>query len=199
VNPYVLAVTGASAQPIAQKCIELLLQNKKSFHLILSKGAYKVWESEMNIVIPKDEKAQENFWRERLNINTGNIICHNYNKNSAPIASGSYKTNGMLIVPCSMGTVGRITSGISTNLIERCADVHIKESRPLIISPRESPLSLIHLKNLTELSQAGVKIIPPMPAWYSNPKSIDDLITFIVARIFDSLNEDLININRWQG
>ena len=98
-----------------------------------------------------------------------------------------------------MGTIGRISSGYAQGLIERCADVHLKEKRPLIIAPRESPLNLIHLRNLTALTEAGASIIPPIPAWYSNPQSIDDLIDFIVVRLFDSLGEDLSIIKRWEG
>ena len=105
----------------------------------------------------------------------------------------------MVIVPCSMGTLGRIASGFSLDLIERCADVHLKENRPLIISPRESPFNLIHLENLNILARAGATIVPPIPAWYTNPKTIEDIIDFIVVRLFDSLGEDLENINRWVG
>ena len=198
-EPYVLAVTGASAQPIAEKCIELLLKNHKDVNLILSKGAYQVWKSEMNISIPTEPISQVKFWRDRFKLTGGNLKCFHYNDNSASIASGSYRTKGMIIVPCSMGTVGRIASGISSNLIERCADVHLKENRPLILSPRESPLSLIHLRNLTYLCEAGAKIIPPIPAWYSKPNSIEDIITFIAVRIFDAFEESLLEVNRWEG
>ena len=125
--------------------------------VILSKGAYKVWHSELNIKVPLDPQIQETFWRERLNVNAGKLITHRWNDNSAGIASGSYKTKGMIIVPCTMGTVGRIASGVSLNLIERCADVHIKETRTLIISPRESPFSLIHLRNLKSRKRRRLK------------------------------------------
>ena len=200
-KPYVLGITGASAQPIAERTLKLLLENRKSVQLILSKGAYNVLKSENNINVPADPETQVKFWRERLRTEKGNLVCHRWNDNSANIASGSYITEAMLIVPCSMGTVGRIAAGISQNLIERCADVHIKEGRALIISPRESPLSLIHLKNLTFLSKAGVKIVPPMPAWYTNPKNIEQMIDFIVVRLLDSLEEDLDIklIDRWIG
>jgi len=98
-----------------------------------------------------------------------------------------------------MGTLGRIASGFSLDLIERCADVHLKEKRPLIISPRESPFNLIHLENLKRLATSGATIVPPIPAWYTNPETIEDLIDFIVVRLFDSLGENLDNINRWVG
>ena len=98
-----------------------------------------------------------------------------------------------------MGTVGRIASGVATDLIERTADVHLKERRPLVIAPREMPLNLIHLRNLTALAEAGATIAPPMPAWYSQPESLADMIDFIVVRLFDSLQEDLTPMHRWNG
>ena len=105
----------------------------------------------------------------------------------------------MVIVPCSMGTIGKIASGCSIDLIERCADVHLKEGRPLIISPRESPFNLIHLRNMTLLCEAGAKIVPCIPAWYSQPKDLNEMVDFIVVRLFDSLNLDLKEINRWKA
>ena len=197
--PYVLAVTGASAQPLAERALSLLLKNNKNIHLILSKGAYKVWKEEMKIEIPNNPIIQEEFWRSRLSVSKGKLTCHEWNDIAASIASGSYKTSAMIIIPCSIGTIGRIASGISSNLIERCADVHLKESRPLLISPRESPLNLIHLRNLTILSEAGARIIPPIPAWYSKPNSIDEMIDFMIVRLFDSIDLNIGNINRWKA
>jgi len=198
-DSIVLAITGASAIQLGERSLQLLLENNHKVDLILSKGAYEVIKSERNINIPVETKAQNIFWRERLNVQTGVLECHRWNDHAASIASGSYKTKGMVIVPCSMGTLGRIASGFSLNLIERCADVHLKEGRPLLISPRETPLNLIHIENMKTLSLAGASIIPPTPAWYTNPKSIEDLIDFIVVRLFDSLDEDLNKIDRWNG
>ena len=198
-DSIVLAITGASAIQLGERSLQLLLENNRKVDLILSKSAYEVAKSERNLRIPVETKAQGIFWRERLNVLTGELCCHRWNDNSAPIASGSYKTKGMVIVPCSMGTLGRIASGVSLSLIERCADVHLKESRTLLISPRETPLNLIHIENMKKLILAGALIVPPIPAWYTNPTSIEDLIDFIVVRLFDSLNENLNDINRWQG
>tara|TARA_B100000965_G_C19429995_1_gene686054 strand:+ start:142 stop:750 length:609 start_codon:yes stop_codon:yes gene_type:complete len=198
-DSIVLAMTGASAIQLGERSLKLLLENNKKVDLILSKGAYEVAKSERNINIPVEPKAQSIFWRERLSVELGQINCHRWNDNSASIASGSHKTKGMVIVPCSMGTLGRIASGVSFGLIERCADVHLKEKRPLIISPRESPLNLIHIENIKCLAIAGASIVPPIPAWYTNPKDIDELIDFIVVRLFDSLGEELKSINRWHG
>ena len=195
----VIAITGASAMQLGERSIQLLLENDKSVDLILSKGAYEVAKSERNINIPVEPTAQCNFWRNKLNVESGELTCYRWNDHSASIASGSHKTKGMVIVPCSMGTLGRIASGFSLDLIERCADVHLKENRPLIISPRESPFNLIHIENIKRVATAGALIVPPIPAWYTNPKTIEDIIDFIVVRLFDSLGEDLDNIKRWVG
>ena len=198
-KPLVLALTGASALQLGEKSLELLLKKNIRVSLVLSKGAYKVFKKERNINVPVDPKNQEEFWNKRFKAKGGNLICYRWNDHSAPIASGSYKTRGMVIVPCSMGSIGRIASGYSLDLLERCADVHLKEKRKLIISPRESPLNLIHLRNMITLSEAGADIIPPIPSWYSNPKTIDDMVTFLTVRLFDSLIDDLDIINRWEG
>jgi 4-hydroxy-3-polyprenylbenzoate decarboxylase len=105
----------------------------------------------------------------------------------------------MVILPASMGTVGRIASGVALDLVERAADVHLKEGRPLVICPRETPWNLIHLRNLTTLAEAGARIAPPVPAWYHQPQSIADMVDFLVIRVFDVLGYDLGNLNRWQG
>jgi len=195
----VIAITGASAMQSVERSIQLLLENNRSVDLILSKGAYEVAKSERNINIPVEPNAQSDYWINKLRVNSGKLTCYRWNDHSASIASGSHKTKGMVIVPCSMGTLGRIASGFSLDLIERCADVHLKENRPLIISPRESPLNLIHIDNLKRLATAGAQIVPPIPAWYTNPHTIEDMIDFIVNRLFDSLGEDLSCIKRWEG
>ena len=195
----VIAITGASAIQLGERSIQLLLEYDKKVDLILSKGAYEVIKSERNINIPVEPNSQTDFWRNKLKVESGKLTCYRWNDHSASIASGSHKTKGMVVVPCSMGTLGRIASGFSLDLIERCADVHLKEKRPLIIAPRESPLNLIHIGNMKRLIEAGAIIVPPIPAWYTNPKTIEDLIDFIVVRLFDSLGEDFQNTKRWVG
>ncbi len=198
-HPIILSITGASALQLGERALQLLLLNNFEVYLILSKGAYEVSLSERGIKIPVDSERQEEFWRQRLNTNKGKLKCHKWNEHSSAIASGSFKTTAMVIIPCTMGTLGRIASGYSLDLIERCADVHLKEGRKLLIVPRESPLSLIHLRNMLTLREAGAFIIPPIPAWYSNPKTIEDLIDFIVVRVFDILDINLAPIPRWKG
>ena len=195
----VIAITGASAMQIGERTVQLLLENDNNVDLILSKGAYEVAKSERNLNIPVEPIAQADFWKNKLKIKKGKLTCYRWNDHSAAIASGSHKTKGMIIVPCTMGTLGRIAAGFSQGLVERCADVHLKENRPLLISPRESPFSLIHIENIKRLATAGALIVPPIPAWYSNPKTIEDIVDFIVVRLLDSLGEDLNIVKRWNG
>lgn len=197
--PYVLAVTGASAQPLAERALLRLLQQERAVHLVLSRGAHEVFRAEQGLSIPVEPEQQERFWRERLQVNSGSLQCHRWNDQAASIASGSYRTKAMVIVPCSMGTVGRINAGVAMDLIERCADVHLKERRPLVIAPREMPFNLIHLRNLTALAEAGATIAAPIPAWYSQPTSLDDMVDFLVVRLFDGLEENLAPLRRWTG
>ena len=197
--PYVLAVTGASAQPLAERALQRLLERERTVHLVLSRGAHEVFRAEQGLSVPVDPEQQVVFWRDRLQVSKGTLHCHRWNDQAASIASGSYRTKAMVIVPCSMGTVGRINAGIAMDLIERCADVHLKERRPLVIAPREMPFNLIHLRNLTALAEAGATIAPPIPAWYTQPKTLDDMIDFLVVRLFDGLEEDLAPLRRWTG
>lgn len=197
--PLVLAVSGASAQPLAQRALQLLLTAGESVELVMSRGAIAVWQAELGIQVPGKGEAQERFWRERTGCSTGNLRCHRWNDQAAGIASGSYPTRGMVILPASMGTVGRIASGVALDLVERAADVHLKENRPLVICPRETPWNLVHLRNLTALAEAGARIAPPVPAWYHQPRTIDDMVDFLVVRTFDLLGYDLAPLLRWQG
>tara|TARA_Y100001968_G_scaffold328578_1_gene376037 strand:+ start:7550 stop:8158 length:609 start_codon:yes stop_codon:yes gene_type:complete len=198
-NNIVLAIRAAPAMQIGELAIQILLENHKSVYLILSKGEYEVAKSERNINIPEEPYAQFNFWRKKLKVDSGDLTCYRWNDHSVSIASGSHKTKGMVIVPCSMGTLWRIASGFSLGLIEKCADVHLKENRPLIISPREKPFNLILIENIKRVATAGALIVPPIPSWYTKPRTIDDIIDLIVVRIFDSLGENLEKIKRWNG
>ncbi|MEY3964622.1 MAG: hypothetical protein RLZZ106_1877, partial [Cyanobacteriota bacterium] len=128
-DPIVLAVSGASAQPLAERALQLLLQAEERVELVVSRGAIGVWQAELGVRVPSDPEAQEQFWRERTGCSTGALRCHRWNDQATGIASGSYRTRGMVILPCSMGAVGRIASGVATDLLERSADVHLKEGR----------------------------------------------------------------------
>ena len=198
-NPYVIGISGASAQQLAERTLEWLMRRDRTVHVIMSRGAHVVWRAERSIAVPVDPKLQEQFWKDRFQIDTGTLICHRWDDQSAVVASGSVATSGMVVVPCSMGTVGRLAAGLAGDLLERCADVHLKEGRPLVIAPREMPWNLLHLRNLTTLAEAGARIAPPIPAWYTQPNSIDDMLDFLVMRLFDSLGESLTDQQRWQG
>jgi 4-hydroxy-3-polyprenylbenzoate decarboxylase len=197
--PVVLAISGASAQPLAQRALQLLLEAGEAVELVTSRGAIGVWQAEMGLSVPSDPRAQERFWRERIGCSDGQLRCHRWNDQAAAIASGSYRTRGMVILPASMGTVGRIATGVALDLVERAADVHLKEARPLVICPRETPWNLVHLRNLTTLAEAGARIAPPVPAWYHQPRTIEDMVDFLVIRVFDLLGYDLAPLRRWQG
>ena len=197
--PLVLAISGASGQPLAQRALQWLLDAGESVELVTSRGAIAVWQAELGIQVPGEPVAQERFWRERTGSSGGCLRCHRWNDQAAAIASGSYRTRGMVILPASMGTVGRIASGVALDLIERAADVHLKEGRPLVIAPRELPWNLVHLRNLTALAEAGARIAPPVPAWYHQPTSLAEMVDFLVIRVFDVLGLDLGSLRRWQG
>jgi 4-hydroxy-3-polyprenylbenzoate decarboxylase len=184
---------------LAQRALQLLLEAGETVEVVTSKGAIGVWQAELGIRVPLEPRAQEAFWRDRTGMAGGQLRCHRWNDQSVGIASGSFRTKGMVILPASMGTVGRIASGVALDLVERAADVHLKEGRPLVICPRETPWNLIHLRNLTTLAEAGARIAPPVPAWYHQPQSIEDMVDFLVIRVFDVLGYDLGNLNRWQG
>jgi 4-hydroxy-3-polyprenylbenzoate decarboxylase len=197
--PVVLAVSGASAQPLAERALQLLLDENLAVEMVTSRGAIGVWQAEMGLRVPSEPAAQEHFWRERTGSTGGKLHCHRWNDQAAAIASGSYPTRGMVILPASMGTVGRIASGVALDLIERAADVHLKEGRPLVIAPRELPWNLVHLRNLTALAEAGARIAPPVPAWYHQPRTIGEMVDFLVIRVFDALGLELGSLQRWQG
>jgi 4-hydroxy-3-polyprenylbenzoate decarboxylase len=197
--PVVLAVSGASAMPLAERALQLLLEAGEPVELIVSRGALAVWLAEQGVRIPAEPVSQAAFWRQRTGVSGGSLRCHRWNDQAAAIASGSFPTRGMVILPASMGTVGRIASGVSLDLVERVADVHLKEGRPLVIAPREMPWNLVHLRNLTALAEAGARIAPPIPAWYHRPTSLEEMVDFLVIRVFDCLGYDLGALRRWQG
>ena len=198
-RPIILAVCGASGMIYAERTLKCLLYADYPVELVLSKAAYLVWRDEFGVTIPQASGEQEQFWRERTGEAQGKLTCHSFGNVGATIASGSYQVQGMLVIPCSMSTVARIAHGLSSDLVERAADVQIKEGRRVVVVPRETPFSLIHLRNLTLLAEAGVKVVPAIPAWYHQPKTIEDLVDFVIGRALDQLGVDNDLFNRWQG
>jgi len=186
-----LAITGASGAPYALRLIELLLMQDVSLYLLLSDAAKEVFRLESGLIIPEQDKQVEKFFIDFLfssaNKPLGSLYYFNQKDWLSPVASGSNAADAMVICPCSMGSLSAIANGASNNLIERAADVMIKEKKPLLLVPREMPLSSIHLKNMLTLSELGINILPASPGFYQQPKHISDMVDFVVARILDHL------------
>jgi flavin prenyltransferase len=199
-RPLILGITGASGLIYAVRALKFLLAADYAIELVASKSTFMVWQAESDIRMPLEAAQQEQFWRQQAGVETdGKLRCHPWGDVGANIASGSFRTLGMVIMPCSMSTVGKMAAGLSSDLLERAADVQLKEGRKLVIVPRETPFSLIHLRNLTTLAEAGARIVPAIPAWYHNPQTIEDLVDFVVARALDQVDIDCVPLKRWQG
>jgi flavin prenyltransferase len=183
-NDLVVAMTGASGAPYAVRLLQVLGRVGRTIHLSISPSGAQVLHEEvgLNVVIDRFDPAVFG------GLGPGRLIYHHYQDFTAGIASGSFPTGGMIIIPCSMSTLGAIAGGMTTNLITRAADVHLKERRKLIVVPRETPLSLIHLENMVKVTRAGAVVLPAMPGWYHQPRRLHDLIDFLVARICDQLD-----------
>jgi 4-hydroxy-3-polyprenylbenzoate decarboxylase len=192
VLPVVLAITGASGAPYAVRLLDVLARNKVPVELIITSHGWRLLETESGITSdPALRDATGGDW--------STVTVHPDNDRGAPPASGSHRTAGMVICPCSMGTVSAIAQGSSRSLVERAADVMLKERRRLILVPRETPLSLVHLRNLVSVTEAGAVVIPAAPGFYHRPTSIDHLVDFIVQRILDQLQLDIPIAPRWEG
>ena len=199
-KPLIIGISGASGLIYAVRALKFLLEADYAIELVASRASYMVWQAEQDIRMPTEPDRQEHFWREQAGVlDKGKLSCHRWGDVGANIASGSFRTLGMIIIPCSMSTIAKINAGLSSDLLERAADVQIKEGRRLVVVPRETPFSLIHLRNLTSLAETGVKIVPATPAWYHNPQTVEDLVDFVVARVLDQLDIDCVPLNRWQG
>jgi len=185
-GPYIVAITGASGMIYASRLVELLDSHGISPHIVITSTAKEIIKREL----PSE--------RAILLLEDARFMRYDPDDFSAVIASGSYHTSGMVIVPASMGTIGRIASGTSDNLAIRAADVHLKERRKLIVVPRETPLNRIHLENLLRLNDAGAVILPAMPSFYSKPDSIDAIADTVVIRILDHLGINLDSNVRYQ-
>lgn len=199
-QPLILGVTGASGLIYAVRALKFLLEAEIAIELVASKSTYMVWQAEDQIRMPVEAVQQEQFWRQQAGVPAaGKLRCHPWGDVGANIASGSFRTRGMLILPCSMSTVGKLAAGLSSDLLERAADVQMKEGRKLVIVPRETPFSLIHLRNLTALAEAGARIVPAIPAWYHKPQTVEDLVDFVIARALDQFEIDCVPLKRWEG
>lgn len=180
----VVAITGASGIAYGSRLLEAL-QGRAETHLVLTRAAEKVMDVETDLS-PKDVK----------NLATES---HDPEDVAAPIASGSFPVDGMVVSPCSMKTLAAIASGLAGNLVTRAADIQLKEERPLILVPRETPLNDIHLENMLTVSRSGGTILPAAPGFYHGPDTITDLVDFVVGRVLDRLDVDHDLYQRWTG
>lgn len=199
-NDLVLAITGASGSAYALRLLEVLVAAGRTVHLVVSPAGQQVIGHELGLEVDTENFALEQLLPnlpESERADTGQVRYHNYRDFSAGIASGSFRTDGMVICPCSMGTLAAVSQGLSQNLIHRAADVHLKERRQLIVVPRETPLGSIQLANMKVLADAGAVILPAMPGFYNQPQTIDDLVNFVVARICDQLGVEQELTKRW--
>ncbi|MFN0314665.1 MAG: flavin prenyltransferase UbiX [Burkholderiales bacterium] len=192
-----LAFTGASGMPYGIRLLESLLAAGTEVWLLYSQVSQIVARQEMDLTLPSRPSEAAAFFRERFNAKDGQLKVFGREEWFAPAASGSNPADAMVICPCTMGTLAAVASGLSDNLIERAADVMLKERRPLILVPRETPLSSIHLENMLRLSQAGATILPANPGFYTRPQSVQDIVDFVVARVLDQLRIPHKLMPRW--
>ena len=191
----IVGITGASAGVYAVRLLEVLTQHEDiEVHLTISASGARALSEELQIEIDLSNFELKSL----IGISSPRVVYHHESDIAAPIASGSFRTEGMIVVPCSMGSLAAIAGGISRNLIQRAADVCIKERRKLVLVPRETPLSSIHLENMLKLSRMGVCLLPAMPGFYHFPKNVDDLLNFVVTKILDQFGIDTKLIQRWK-
>ncbi len=190
-------MTGASGIQYALRLIECLIQSNIQVYVLMSKPAKIVMGMDTDIPVPaRTSDIQKNF-SEAYNAAEGQLLAFGQDQWTAPVASGSGAPDAMVICPCTTGTLAAVAAGNCNNLLERAADVVLKEGRQLILMPREMPFSAIHLENMLRLSRAGAVIMPPNPAFYTLPKTIDDMVDFVVARILDQLEVPQSLMPRW--
>lgn len=194
---YVLGITGASGAAYAVRLLRVLCAAGCQIDLSISPSGQAVIKQELGIALDLERFDLGKLLPEGSA--PGTVRYHDHRDMLAPMASGSHRTSGMVICPCSGSTLCAVAHGASTNLIHRAADVHLKERRKLVLVPRETPLSLIHLDNMRRCAEAGAIVLPAMPGFYHGPRSIDDLVDFVVARICDQLEAPLARdlMRRW--
>jgi len=196
-EPITLALTGASGAQYGLRLLELLVAAEHQVYLLISKAAQMVIATETDIELPSHGNKLEAALAERFRAKEGQIRVFAKEEWTSPVASGSNAPRSMVICPCSTGTLSAVARGGCDNLIERAADVMLKERRQLILVPREAPYSTIHLQNMLTLSQMGAVILPASPGFYHQPQSVDEMIDFVVARILDQLGVEQTLVPRW--
>lgn len=190
--PVVMAITGASGAPYAVRLLERLVAAERDVWLIVSSHGLRLLHTELGIdsVDALRQRIGAAEWKRHVR------VYDDADRGAAP-ASGSAQNAGMVVCPCSMGTLSAISVGASRSLVERAADVMLKERRKLVLVPRETPLSAIHLQNMLRVTRAGAVVLPAAPGFYNRPSSVDDLVDFIVARVLDQLGVEHTLVKRW--
>ncbi len=196
-TPVILALTGASGVQYALRLLQCLLQSKTPVYLMVSKAAQIVLSMETDLNVPGKPAEMQRFFSRQFGSDEALLTVYGQEQWTAPIASGSHRAKAMVVCPCTTGTLAAIANGNSDNLLERAADVMLKERRQLIMVVRETPFSQIHLENMLRLSQAGATIMPANPGFYHKPTGLDDIVDFMVARVLDHLGIEHELLNRW--
>lgn len=194
---YTVAITGASGVAYAHRLLQVLIKEGHSVYLTISGDGLSILNDEANLVLKGSETDIQYELEKHFGAGQRQITYFDEDNMYAPIASGSVKVDAMVVVPCSMKTLAAIANGYATTLIERAADVIIKEKRKLIIVPRETPLSAVHLRNMLTVAELGCHVIPAMPAFYHRPKQVSDMVDFIVGRVLDSMGIENDLSPRW--
>jgi 4-hydroxy-3-polyprenylbenzoate decarboxylase len=196
-EPLTLAWTGASGMQYGLRLLECLLQAGRIVYLLVSKPAQLVLATETDLNLSARPAQLRTQLCERFGVPSAQLMVFGPEEWTAPVASGSAVVGAMVVCPCTMATIAALAAGASDTLITRAGDVMIKERRQLIVVPRETPLSLIHLRNLTQLAEAGVTVLPANPGFYHRPQQVGELVDFIVARILDHLGVSHALLPRW--
>ena len=193
----IVGISGASGARYAVRLLEILLKRPLRIHLIISEMGAKVLAHELRIP-REDMQGLFDQMRSARGVKA-EMVIHDPNDMFAPVASGSFLTQAMVVIPCSMKTLAAVAAGYTSNLLERAADVTLKERRPLILVTRETPLNRIHLQNMLRAHEAGATIMPASPGFYHHPQTIEDLTTFIAGRVLDHLGIEKPDSPRWEG
>lgn len=192
---YIVGITGASGQAYGRRIVETLLDKGLQVQLLVTDNARLVIADELGFKLQADGSNARAFFKSR---NNGLLRFVNYKDITSPLSSGSSKWDGMFVVPCSMGRLSSMACGASKDLLERLGDVALKEGRRLVLIPRETPLNSIHIENMLRLSHAGARIVPAMPAFYTKPKSVSDMVDFVAGRALDAMGIEHTLYKNWK-
>ena len=195
--PIIIAMTGASGAAYGLRLLEVLLKAGHPVYLLVSKASQMVLAMETPLEIPSRPADMQQFFTEHFQVDASLLTVFSREDWTAPIASGSHRAQHMVVCPCTTGTLAAIANGNSDTLMERAADVMLKEQRKLILVVRETPFSIIHLENMLKLARAGAIILPANPGFYHQPQTMDDLVDFLVARILDHMHVEHTLLPRW--